>query len=82
MQFATAEHEQTVQEIIDALEEYGIGVTNETNESFILRQRKQYEVESFDSFLSSLQIRSKTCNFSDRCRDSLRWDQIVTGVKD
>ena len=39
MQLARAESELTVQEILDALEEYVTGVTNETHERFVKTRR-------------------------------------------
>ena len=39
MPFATVKPEQTVQEILDTLQEYAIDVTNETYEYFMVQQR-------------------------------------------
>ena len=45
MQFETAELKQTIQEIIDALEKYAIGVTNETNELFWFGRKSRTRVK-------------------------------------
>lgn len=82
MQFDTPEMERTVEDILQALEEYSIGILNKTYEIFAFRQRKQGEGEAFDKFYNNLRVLSKTCNFCIRCSDSLLWDQFVEGVCD
>lgn len=60
MHFTADESERTISEIIDAMEKYTIGATNETYERFGFQQRRQDESESFDNFFSNLQVLSKT----------------------
>ena len=82
LRFATPDSDRTVDEILTALQDYAVGLTNETYERFVFRKKKQDEGESFDSFFSKLCVLIKSCNFCAACSDSLMRDQIVTGVRD
>lgn len=82
MQFTMPDYEHTIQEILDALQEYAIGITNETYEHFLFQQRKQEEGESLGNFYSSLRDLSKTCNCCKNWYDSLMRDQTVTSIQD
>lgn len=59
----TDEAEKTnVDKVIELLEAYFIGETNEIYEAYLFNQRVQVG-ESFDSFLTALRTLAKTCNF-------------------
>ena len=50
IQFDTPDSDRTVQDILQALSEYVVGIVNETYEIFVFRQRKQEESKAFDIF--------------------------------
>ena len=52
---------------------------NETYERFVFHNTKQEKGEQFDSFLTKLKLRSKSCNYSD-LRDGMIRDHIVYGI--
>ena len=52
---------------------------NEIYKRFVFRNTKQEEGEQFDSFLTKLKLRSKSCNYGE-LRDSMIRVQIVYGI--
>ena len=80
IQFDTPDSDRTVQDILQVLNEYVVGIVNETYERFAFRQRKQEEGEAFDTFYNDLRVLSRTCNFCSKCNDSMLRDQLVEGI--
>ena len=78
--FAEAEDTRKVADIIKAFDDYAVGETNATYERFVFHKRKQGDSESIDNFVSALRNLVKTCDFCDKCLDSMIRDQIVLGV--
>ena len=81
IQFDTPDSDRTVQDILQVLNEYAVGIVNETYERFAFRQRKQEECEAFDTFYNDLRVLSRTCNFCSKCIDSMLKDQLVEGIR-
>ncbi|KAL8597750.1 hypothetical protein ACOMHN_001709 [Nucella lapillus] len=72
---------QTVADIIEALENHFIGKTNETYERFVFNKRDQKMDEPFEDYVATLRTLMKTCNFCDHIKDSLLRDRIVLGIR-
>ena len=81
IQFDTPDSDRTVEDILQALSEYAVGIVNKTYERFVFRQRKQEEGEAFDTFYNDLRALSRTCNFCSKCNDSILSDQLVEGIR-
>ena len=79
MQFAMPVTDRTIQEILQAVEDYAVKIVNETYERFASRHRRQRESEALDCFHNDQRIQSNTCNFCARCGNSLLRDEIVEG---
>ena len=78
----TDEAEKTnVDKVIEPLEAYFIGETNEIYEAYLFNQRVQEVGESFDSFLTALRTLAKTCNFGSM-QDRMIRDRVVVGIKE
>ena len=78
----TNEAEKTnVDKVIELLEAYFIGETNEIYEAYLFNQRVQEVGESFDSFLTALRTLAKTCNFGNM-QDRMIRDRVVVGIKE
>ena len=80
-QFGTPERDRSVSEIIAQFERYSIGETNETYERFVFNNRQQNEGETFESFLASIRLLIRSCNYCDSCTPSILQDRIVLGVR-
>ena len=74
--FGNEAERTNVDKVIELLDAYFIGETNEIYEAYLFNQRVQEVGESFDAFLKALRSLAKTCNFGsmfDRMiRDSCR----------
>ena len=81
-QFSTAEENRTVAEIIAEFDSYALGVSNETYERYMFNSRSQNSGETFESFLASVRLLIRSCNYCDQCAPSLLRDRIVLGIKD
>ena len=81
-QFDTDESHRKVSEIIDKFEAFAVGEVNETYERYLFNQRSQEEGELFDKFLSDLRSLIKTCDYCDKCNNSILRDRIVLGIRD
>ena len=68
--------------VVQKLEEYCIGQTNETFERYLFKSRSQKEDKSIDHYVSALRTPAKSCNCSQCLHDSLLRDRIVYGVKE
>ena len=80
-QFGTPERDRSVSEIIPQFERYSIGETNETYERFVFNNRQQNKGETFESFLASIRLLIRLCNYCDSCTPSILRDRIVLGVR-
>ena len=70
-------------EIIDAMQRYVDGHTNETVERRNFRRRTQQPGESFDDYLISRRELAKTCKFcSESCMQKAIRDQVIEGLSD
>ena len=78
--FDTEEDARTVDQILEAFENYTIGETNQTLERFKFGKRQQAEGESIDKFITDLRTMMKTCGYCNGCSDSILRDRIVVGV--
>jgi len=65
--------------VLKAFDNYCAPKTNETYERYIFRCRRQKEGETFDSFVTDLKLKGRTCDYGEK-RDSHIRDQIVYGV--
>ena len=75
--FNTPSADRTVKEIMEKFEEYTIGELNETMERYAFYKRAQQEGEDFENFLMDVHTLSQTCQFCERCIDSMVRDRIL-----
>ena len=54
---------------------------NETYERFVFNNRQQNEGGTFESFLASIRLLIRSCNYCDNCTPSFLRDRIVLGVR-
>ena len=79
--FANTEERTQIDKVVELLDAYFIGETNEIYEAYLFNQRVQEIRESFDSFLTALRSLAKTCNFGSM-QDRMIRDRVVVGVRD
>ena len=79
--FASEDEKTDIDKVLELLEEYCVGETNDTYERYVFNKRDQQQGESFDTYLTSLRSLVKTCNFGE-LKDSLLPDRIVLGLSD
>ena len=79
LSFDTEADRQDINKVLEKLEAYCIGETNETYERYVFNKRDQQQGESFDSYLSALRSLIKTCNFGT-LQDNLLRDCVVLGI--
>ena len=79
--FGNEEEKTNIDKVIELLDAYFIGETNEIYEAYLFNQRVQEVGESFDSFLTSVRSLAKTCNFGT-IQDRMIRDRVVVGIKD
>ena len=70
-----------IDKVLEKLEDFCVGTTNEIYERYCFNKRDQLPEESFDAYLSSLRTLSKTCN-SGTLEENLIRDRIVVGLKE
>ncbi|CAH3165069.1 unnamed protein product, partial [Pocillopora meandrina] len=61
--FGNEEEKTDIDKVIELLDAFFIGETNEIYEAYLFNQRVQEVGESFDVFLTALRSLAKTCNF-------------------
>ena len=71
--------QQDIIKVLEKLEVYCIGETNETYERYVFNKCDQQQGESFDSYLSALHSLIKICNFRT-LQDNLLRDHVVLGI--
>lgn len=79
--FAVAADREKYDEVIKKFDEHCSPKKNETYERYVFRTRIQSQGENFDSFLTDLKLKAKTCNFGVLAESMIR-DQIVFGIDD
>ena len=77
--FESEEQKKDIDVVLQQLQHYCIGETNEIYERYKFNKRDQELNESVDAYVTALRTLAKTCNFLE---DSLIRDRIVIGVKD
>ncbi len=77
--FAQPEDKYKFDEVLKKFYEHCLSKRNETYERYVFRSGLQHHDESFDTFLTNLQIKAKSYNFGD-LRDSMIRDQMVFGT--
>ena len=81
LSFDTEAEGQDINRVLEKLEAYCIGETNETYERYVFNKRDQQQGESFDSYLSAFRSLIKTCNFGT-LQDNLLRDRVVLGIRE
>lgn len=79
--FTEAEDKDKFDAILLKFDEHCSPKKNETYERYVFRSRMQQLTENFDTFVTDLKLKARTCNFG-LLQDSMIRDQIVFGVKD
>ncbi len=72
----------SVNDIIEAFDEYIIGKANETYERLNFNKRLQKQDENFEHFYADLKRMIKTCNYCNQFEKSIIKDKIVLGIND
>ena len=79
MTFERLPNERTLKHVLDAFEEHCNPKKNETVERYMCNMRNQYQEETFDKYVTELQLLGSTCNYGT-LHDSLIRDRIVCGI--
>lgn len=81
LEFATEDDKKDIDVVLQKLQRYCIGETNEIYERYRFNKRDQEPNESLDAYVTALRTLAKTCNFGV-LENSLIRDRIVIGVRD
>jgi len=81
LDFESEEQKKDIDVVLQKLQSYCIGETNEIYERYKFNKRDQELNESVDAYVTALRTLSKMCNFGI-LEDSLIRDRIVIGVND
>lgn len=81
LSFTSEEEKRDIDIVLQKLEAFCVGETNETYERYCFNKRDQVPDETFDAFLANLRTLAKSCNFGV-LEDSLLRDRIVCGILD
>ena len=81
LSFDTEADQQDINKVLEKLEAYCIGETNETYERYVFNKLDRQQGESFDSYLTALRSLIKTCNFGT-LQDNLLRDRVVLGIRE
>ena len=81
LSFASEEERKDVDVVLEKLEAFCVGETNEIYERYQFNKRDQESGESVDSYVATLRTLAKTCNYGSLL-DSLIRDRIVVGIRD
>ncbi len=79
--YADGEDKDKYDTVVQKFDEHCSPKKNETFERYVFRARIQQPGESFDTFLTDLKLKAKTCSFGV-LQDSLIRDQVVFGISD
>ena len=77
--FTDENHRDNADRILEVLETFCVGTTNETYERYAFFSRNQKAGEPFDSFVGTLRVLLQTCNFGVLADTMLR-DKVVIGL--
>ncbi|XP_048238378.1 uncharacterized protein LOC125372423 [Haliotis rufescens] len=81
LEFENEADRRKVDKILEKLEHYCIGETNETWERYNFNRRDQEQSESIDPYVAVLRNLAKSCNYGDLA-ESLTSDRMVMGICD
>lgn len=81
LSFATEEERKDIEVVLEKLEAFCVGETNEIYERYHFNKRDQESGESADSYVAALRTLAKTCNYGSLL-DSLIRDRIFVGIRD
>ena len=73
MAFERLPNERTLKQVLDALEEHCNPKKNETVERYMCNMRNQYQEETFDKYVTEIQLLGPTCNYE-------KWSQIQNWI--
>ncbi|RUS69791.1 hypothetical protein EGW08_022448 [Elysia chlorotica] len=80
--FEQSQSQRTLSDITTKFDSFAIGEVNVTYERYLFNSRLKRERESFEIFYSDLRRLLKSCNYCERCLDSLLRDWNALGVRD
>ena len=81
LNFANEEERKDIDVVLEKLEVFCVGETNDIYERYQFNKRDQESSESIDSYVAALRTLAKTCNYGSLL-DSLIRDRIMVGIKD
>ena len=81
LNFANEDERKDIDVVLEKLEVFCVGETNEIYERYQFNKRDQESGESIDSYVAAPRTLAKTCNYGSLL-DSLIRDRIVVGIKD
>ena len=81
LEFANEDDKKDIDVVLQKLQRYCIGETNEIYERYRFNKKVQEPNESLDTYVTALRTLAKTCNFRV-LENSLIRDRIVIGVRD
>ena len=81
LEFDNDDDKKDIDIVLQKLQRYCIGETNEIYERYRFNKRDQEPNESLDAYVTALRTLAKTCNFGV-LENSLIRDRIVIGVRD
>ena len=81
LKFQTGEDRGNIIKILQVLEDFCIGQTNDIYERYTFNKREQEVNETIDSHVASLRSLVKTCRFGGLEEEIIR-DRIVLGIRD
>ena len=81
LNFANDDERKDIDVVLEKLEVFCVGESDEICERYQFNKRDQESGESIDSYVASLRTLAKTCNYGSLL-DSLIRDRIVVGIRD
>jgi hypothetical protein len=63
MAFRRLPNDRTLKQVLDALEEHCNPKKTETVERYMCNMRNQYQEETFDNYVTEIQLLGPTCNY-------------------
>ena len=81
LSFASEEERKGIDVVLEILEAFCVGETNEIYEHYQFNKRDQESGESVDSYVAALRTLAEVCNYGSLL-DSLICDRIVVGIRD
>ena len=81
LSFANDEERKDIDVVLEKLEVFCVGETNEIYERYQFSKREQESGESIDSYVAALRTLAKTCDYGTLLNSLIR-DRIVVGIRD